>query len=207
MTSEEPATIWPRAAVGRSGADRDAETALVARVAARDEVALAELFDRFAPTLLAVSQRILGNAADAEEVLQEVFIHLWGRAASYDPGRSSVATWLVLVARSRAIDRLRSRQVAERALDFARAEGPPKFESPRAAANVLDHQRKARVGAALAQLPDEQRQVLDLAYYRGMTQSEIALRTGVPLGTVKTRTLLALRKLRETLRDEVDELL
>jgi len=180
---------------------------LVARVAAGDERALAALYDRHAPVLLGLARRVLGGTADAEEVLQEVFVHAWSRAGSYDPRRSSVATWLALVARSRAIDRLRSRRSAERTVEAARLESPPGHESPRAAGAVLAHERGARVAAALAELPPEQRQVIEMAYYGGLSQTEIAGATGIPLGTVKTRTLLAMKKLRAAFAAEIEELL
>lgn len=196
---ERPLTTDP--APARTDAD------LVARVAAGDERALAELYDRHATVLLGLARRVLGDTADAEEVLQEVFVHAWSRAGSYDPGRSSVATWLALVARSRAIDRLRSRRSFDRTVEGARQQSPPGHESPRAASVVLAHERGARVAAALAELPPEQRQVIEMAYYGGLSQTEIAGATGIPLGTVKTRTLLAMKKLRAALAADVEELL
>jgi RNA polymerase sigma-70 factor (ECF subfamily) len=182
----------------------DAE--LMRRVAAGRDGALAELVDRYSAALTSLAGRILGNSADAEEVALEAFVHAWRRADRYDPGRSSVSTWLVLIARSRAIDRLRSRRVAERATEAARLEAAAD-ESPRAARNVFVVERRRRVAAAMHELPAEQRRVLELAYYQGLTQTEIAARTGTPLGTVKTRTLLAMNKLREALRGEIGELL
>jgi RNA polymerase sigma-70 factor (ECF subfamily) len=185
-------------------AQRDRE--LMHQVQQRDETALGALHDRFAPTLNALALRILRDEADAEEVVQEALVHAWNRADSYDPGRSSVSTWLVLVTRSRAIDRLRSRRVVDRTHDQVRHE-VVLHESPQGGRRVQDLERRQRVRAALRELPDEQRQVLDLAYYGGMTQSEIAQAAQIPLGTVKTRTLLAMRKLRSALRDELQELL
>lgn len=182
------------------------EAELLSRVAGGDDDALGELYDRHAPVLLALARRILGDPADAEEVLQEAFVHAWNRAARYDPARSSVATWLALITRSRAIDRLRSRKVVERTAEAAGHEAP-RHESPSAAGAVLQDERRARIAAALAGLPEEQRQVLEMAYYRGMSQTEIARAAEIPLGTVKTRTLLAMKKLRDELRDEIEELL
>lgn len=180
---------------------------LIRQVTAGREEALAELIDRYAMVLTGLAGRILGNPADAEEVALEVFVHAWTRADRYDRARSSVSTWLVLIARSRAIDRLRSRRVAERTVEAARQEHPPAYESPRAARNVWNEERRKRVAAAMRELPAEQREVLALAYYGGSTQSEIAAEIGIPLGTVKTRTLLAMKKLRVALSDELDELL
>lgn len=186
-----------------------ADAALVRQVADRQAEALGELYDRFAPLLLGLVVRILGSRAEAEEVLQDVFLHVWNQAGRYDPSRSSVSTWLVLIARSRAIDRLRSRKVAERTLDAVeRQEGPGGgHASPEAAENVLIRERRERVRGELAALPPEQRQVLELAFFQGLSQSEIAGRTGIPLGTVKTRSLLAMKKLRQALRPTIRELL
>jgi RNA polymerase sigma-70 factor, ECF subfamily len=180
---------------------------LIRQMAAGSEEALAELIDRYSTVLTGFAGHILGNPADAEEVALEVFVHAWTRADRYDPARSSVSTWLVLIARSRAIDRLRSRRVAERTREAVRQQGPAAHESPRAARNVWIEERRKRVVAAMRELPAEQREVLALAYYGGWTQSEIAAETGIPLGTVKTRTLLAMRKLRAALSDDLNELL
>lgn len=185
------------------------EVELVSRVAGGDGRALAELYDRYSPLLLACARRVLGRQSDAEEVLQEVFLQVWNLAGRYEPGRSSVSTWLVLLTRSRSIDRLRSERSAERVRAGARQEQAVHgSETPaEGSARVLRVERRRRLHTALADLPDEQREVLDLAYYAGLTQSEISRRTGVPLGTVKTRTLLAMRKLRRSLAAEIEELL
>ena len=113
----------------------------------------------------------------------------------------------MLITRSRAIDRLRSRKVVERTVTAAHQENPRDHTSPTGAANVLSNERRERVRRELKSLPAEQQQVLELAFYRGMTQSEIAKATGIPLGTVKTRTLLAMKKLRTALRADVRDLL
>ena len=163
--------------------------------------------------LLALARRVLDNHADAEEVLQEVFVQVWNHGERYDPARSSVSTWLVLIARSRAIDRLRSRKVVERTHEAtaqaavgASGVGEP-HTSPEALENVFIHERHERVRREMAALPAEQRQVLEMAFYQGLTQSEIAAKAGLPLGTVKTRTLLAMKKLRNALRPEIRQLL
>lgn len=181
--------------------------ALLKGIAERDQQALAELYDRHAPTLLALAERILASTAEGEEVLQEVFLHVWNRAARYDPARSSVYTWLVLIARSRAIDRLRSRRVVERTHEAAHQEGGRGHTSPQGVETVLGDERRERVRQELGKLPPEQRQVLEMAFYEGLSQTEISVRAGVPLGTVKTRTLLAMKKLRGALRDDIRQLL
>jgi RNA polymerase sigma-70 factor (ECF subfamily) len=181
------------------------DLAIVRRMVAGESDALAELYDRFAPLLLAVARRILGGAGDAEEVLQEAFLQAWNQAERYDPGRSSVSTWLVLIARSRALDRLRGRGARDRAAAAAAAE-PTADTSSSLDEHVLHRERRRRVKEALAAIPEEQRRVLELAFYEGLSQSEIATRTGTPLGTVKTRALLGMKKLRQALRGDVREL-
>jgi len=168
------------------------DAALVKLVAERRPAALAELYDRYAPTLLALARRVLDNHADAEEVLQEVFVQVWNRGERYDPARSSVSTWLVLIARSRAIDRLRSRRVVERtheahahaaigAMGAIGASGAwEPHTSPEALENVFIQERHERVRREMAALPAEQRQVLEMAFYQGLTQSEIAAKAGLP---------------------------
>jgi RNA polymerase sigma factor (sigma-70 family) len=183
------------------------DAALLRQVADRQPGALAELYDRFAPVLLPLARRILNSASDAEEVLQETFIHVWNQAARYDPARSSVSTWLVLLTRSRAIDRLRNRKVVERVHEAAHHDQVVSHTSPVAVEAVFIHERRERVRQELDRLPAEQRQVLEMAFYQGLTQTEIAAKAGLPLGTVKTRTLLAMKKLRSALRGEIRQLL
>lgn len=184
-----------------------ADAALLRQVVDRRPEALAALYDRYAATLLAVARRILASPADAEEVLQEVFLHVWNHAGRYDSGRSSVSTWLILITRSRAIDRLRTRKVVERTHETSAQGNPVEHASPEGAENVWIHERRERVRREMAKLPGEQRQVLEMAFYEGLSQSEIAAKAGLPLGTVKTRTLLAMKKLRGALRDEIRQLL
>jgi RNA polymerase sigma-70 factor (ECF subfamily) len=183
------------------------DAALVRLVVDRRPEALSALYDRYAPALLAVTRRILGSPADAEEVLQEVFLHVWNHAGRYDAGRSSVSTWLILIARSRGIDRLRARKVVERTHETSAQGNPVEHASPEGVENVFLQERRERMREEMGKLPDEQRQVLEMAFYEGLSQSEIAARSGLPLGTVKTRTLLAMKKLRNALRDQIRELL
>jgi RNA polymerase sigma-70 factor, ECF subfamily len=196
----EPAASDPAA---RAAEDRR----LVARLAGGDPEALSRLYDRYASMLLALAIRVLKDRAEGEEVLQEVLLQAWRQAGRYDPARSSVSTWLVMMTRSRAIDRIRSRKVVDRTLAAAQRETTRTHESPEGARSVLHQERAARLREELAKLPAEQRQVLDLAFFEGMTQREIAEETGIPLGTVKTRTLLAMKKLRNALEDDLGDLL
>jgi RNA polymerase sigma-70 factor, ECF subfamily len=183
------------------------DQALLRQVVDRQAEALGALYNRYAPTLLALGARILGSRADAEEVVQEVFLRVWDHAGRYDAARSSVSTWLILIARSRAIDRLRTRKVVERTHETAGLDAPRDHASPEGLETVLIRERRERVRRELADLPREQRQVLEMAFYDGLSQSEIAAKADIPLGTVKTRTLLAMKKLRGALRDEVRQLL
>jgi RNA polymerase sigma-70 factor (ECF subfamily) len=180
---------------------------LVIRLVDRDREALAELYDRHASMLLALAKRVLGSREEAEEVVQEALLQVWNQADRYRSERSSVSTWMVLITRSRAIDRLRNRKVVERTVAAIEREESSAHASPEGVGAVLRHERGARLHEELARLPDEQRDVLDRAFFQGMTQREIAERTGIPLGTVKTRTLLAMKKLRAALRDELEALL
>lgn len=202
MESTDPSPSRPGASV-ESLDDKE----LVQAIVERKTDAVAELYDRYSGMLKALSQRILHDPSDAEEILQETFLQVWNQAGRYDPKRSSVSTWLVLISRSRSIDRLRSRQVKLRTATAAGRENPDIHTSPQGVGNVLGQERRKRLRDEMAKLPSEQSQVLELAFYGGMTQSEIAKQTGIPLGTVKTRTLLAMKKLRQALSEEIKELL
>jgi RNA polymerase sigma-70 factor (ECF subfamily) len=185
----------------------DEDRLVVHRITQGDQAALSELYDRFAGLLLALARRVLHNDQDAEEILQEVFLQVWHQAGRYDPSRSSVSTWLVLITRSRSIDRLRSRQVKDRTLQNLQQENPNRHASPEGPGSVLWTQRRQRLRHAMQDLPLEQQQILQLAFFKGLTQSEIANSTGIPLGTVKTRTLLAMKKLRKALAADLQDLL
>ena len=187
--------------------ERLAQARIVAEIAEGSADALRQLYDRFSGMLLGMTTKILRDPADAEEVLQETLLQVWRQAPRYDASRSSVSTWLVLIARSRAIDRLRNRQVVQRTATAALQEKGDLHTSPEGMGNVFTRERRARLARELARLPREQRDVLEKAFYRGMTQAEIANATSTPLGTVKTRTLLAVRKLRAALAEEVEDLL
>jgi RNA polymerase sigma-70 factor, ECF subfamily len=179
---------------------------LVRRMAGGDESAVSLLYDRHASQLLAVALRILGHRSDAEDVVQETFVYAWRRAGHYRADRSSVATWLILIARSRAIDRLRSAAVSQRTHQGAGRDAET-HTSPEGIGNVLSRERRERVREELDRLPAEQVEVLVMAFFGGLSQTEIAAATGIPLGTVKTRTLLGMKKLRSALRAEIRELL
>lgn len=172
---------------------RDPDGALLRRIAARDPRALRELYDRCAPVALAVAHRILRNSPEAEDVLQDAFVDAWRNADRYEARRGTAVAWLLTMVRSRALDRLRARASSDRAHHALQAEeGDP---APLPIESATQRQERDLIQGALAELPAEQRAALQLAYFEGLTQAEIAARTGEPLGTVKTRCRLALEKL------------
>ncbi len=170
------------------------------RIQSGDTRALAELYDRYTPLLFPVCHRILRVPAEAEDALQEAWLQVWKRAASYDARRGSVAAWLVTVARSRALDRWRS--LASRRNAETGAEQEPVMPPVDPTRDAAHGQWSERVRAALAQLDPKQRQVIEIAYFQGLSQSEIAARIGAPLGTVKSWTRQGLVRLRELLPQE-----
>jgi RNA polymerase sigma-70 factor (ECF subfamily) len=181
-----------------------ADVNLLHAVARRNEAALASLYDRYRLILFGLLVRILGSREEAEDILQEVFIQVWRRAADFDEQRGKPFTWLVTLARSRAIDRLRQLRARERLVTANAQEAPA--EASDAAEDAYRSEQKEIVSGALAQLPADQRQTLLLAYFEGLTQSEIAKRLGAPLGTVKTRMRTGMIKLRELLGDRAQTL-
>ncbi|MDT5159013.1 MAG: polymerase sigma-70 factor, subfamily [Acidobacteriota bacterium] len=184
-----------------SNPQTDAEDAGLLHATARgDEGAFAQVYDRYSPILFGLLLRILRSRSEAEDVLQEVFLQVWQQARSFDAARGRAFTWLVTLARSRAIDRLRSVDSRERAAQRSAEDAPPASEGQEwADTAAIRAERAEAVQGALAELPEEQRQVLVLAYLEGMSQSEIAVAKNQPLGTVKTRTRSGLKKLSEAL--------
>jgi RNA polymerase sigma-70 factor (ECF subfamily) len=191
------AVLGPSAAAARES--RYADQASLARIADGDQQALAELYDRHARLVFSLALRILQERADAEDVVQEVFAQVWAQARRYDPGRGAVAAWMLTMARSRAIDRLRARRARpEAAAEENAAESMPD-SAARQDLELLSAEQVARLRRALEELPEAQRVALDLAYYEGLTHVEVAARLGEPLGTVKTRIRQAVIRLRESL--------
>lgn len=175
---------------------------LVARMAAGDRTALAQLYDRLARPLFATATRILRDPKEAEDVVHDVFIALWEKASSYDPSRGSPFAWAVTLTRNRSIDRQRSRTRRADLLAAAPLEDLPvgrADEAPDSAAKLDSSDRATAVRRALASLPGEQRSALDLAFFGGLTQQEIAQRLNEPLGTIKARIRRGLLKLRDQL--------
>ena len=213
MATDKRQTPSPSSAqrnVSRADVAADADAALLRRMADGDDSALAALYDRWVDRVHTVAYWILKDADEAEDVVEETFWQAWRSAARYDGARSGGSTWLVMIARSRALDRLRAQR---RRADWTAA--------PSTAGALLDEAMARESGAtalpeqaehwallveAIGALPAEQREALELAFFGGLSHSEIAAQTAQPLGTVKTRIRLAMEKLRQRLgcpRDEV----
>jgi len=171
-----------------------ADPELFARIAEGDREAFGLFYDRYAPVLFGFCARILKDARDAEDVLQETFVQVWRDAGRFDPTRASAKTWLFTIARSRALDRWRSRRSVERRLSAT-----PDESLDRAGAGDGGQDAAAQrdyVSRCLEKLSENEQAVLRLAYFDGYTQEEIAARLNEPLGTVKSRTRSGLTKLR-----------
>jgi RNA polymerase sigma-70 factor, ECF subfamily len=193
--------MFSQAAASSPSADSD----LIAKAAGGDERAIATLYDRYGGVLYAVAYRIVGQRADAEEVVIEAFAQAWREAPRFASERGSVAGWLTMIARSRALDTLRARSRRDRLTASAAADrsggSPAMGEWHPDPAGAVDHaERREKVKEALEALSPPQRQAIELAYFEGLSQSEIADRLQEPLGTVKTRVRLGMQKLRESLR-------
>ena len=178
------------------------DDSLMERMALGDGRALELLYDRYHVLVYSVALRVVRDEMLAEDVVQEVFVRLWRRPQSYDPARGRFLSWLMSVTRNRAIDEVRRvtrrLRIEDRREDAAeQVRSTDRLDAPELAAAIGDERREVR--AALATLPEAQRRVLELAYFDGLTQSEIAALTDTPLGTVKTRTRLAMDRLRQRL--------
>jgi RNA polymerase sigma-70 factor (ECF subfamily) len=171
---------------------------LVARMRAGDQLALARFYDRWSRPAYALVLQMVRDPDDADDVLESAFYQAWRQADRYEPGRGTVATWILTIVRSRALDRLRARRRLREEPLVAGTDGGAEFGVV-ARDGAEDAERRELVADALRTLPPEQREVVELAYFSGLSQTEIAERTGQPLGTVKTRTRLAGQKLRDRL--------
>ncbi|MEP3045627.1 MAG: sigma-70 family RNA polymerase sigma factor [Roseibium sp.] len=174
---------------------------LIVKVAAtRDKASFVELFDHFAPRIKGYLMKQGADGAVAEEIAQDVMVTLWRKAELFDPKKSNASTWLFRIARNRRIDRLRRQKTSELNPDEPALQPTP---LPDVADEMDARLREERVRAALAELPDDQREVVRLAFFIGLSHSEISDQTGIPLGTVKSRIRLAFGRLRQLI--EVDD--
>lgn len=179
----------------------DAE--LIERVGRGDQEAFSELYGRFAPGLYSMALKIMNEAGDAQDALQDAFAHIWRKAATYDRARSSGFTWAVMVLRNKSIDRLRMRQRASRIAGRAAEELSTQtaFDDASAGEPAMREVR-ARVRAALTTIPTEQQQAVELAFFTDLTHEQIAAQLGAPLGTIKARIRRGMLKLRDLLKGD-----
>lgn len=179
------------------------DDALLAAIQESDERGLAALYDRYGRLAFGLAYRMLGERGAAEDVVQEAFINVWRRAVSFQLGRGSARSWLMSIVHNLAIDRRRGRQRrAWTDVTLDDVDGTLEIEEDDAFAVVAQSIDAARIQTALQALPEEQRQAIVLAYFMGLTHQEIASETGIPLGTIKSRMRLGLRRMRTTLDDE-----
>ncbi len=176
---------------------------LLARVANGDQAAFEQLYEQSSPLLFTLVFRIVGNQGDAADLLQEVYLEVWRKASNYDRARGTPMAWLVTLARSRAIDRVRALGSRGKGVTSS-LDDTPASALIAADTDAMEmraaNERQALVWAAMKTLPPVQRQAIELAYYEGLTHVEISERLNVPLGTIKTRLRLAMAKLRDGLQ-------
>jgi RNA polymerase sigma-70 factor (ECF subfamily) len=183
------------------GSSADAE--LIRRIRGGDRTAFLQFYDRYASLLLSVAARVLGDRREAEDVLQDVFTQIWQRSSGYDAELGTLSSWAVTLTRNKAIDRIRASTRRRRLLEEVALSAEATQEDAPPSANELLHgrERAERIRAALAELSSDQRQVIELAFFTGLSQTEIATRLQQPLGTVKARIRRGMLRLREQLGD------
>lgn len=192
-------SAWALLQALRSTGDAD----LARRLRARDPRVMSTLYDRYGKLAYSLIFRMVRDSAAAEDLVQETFLRVWNRAQSFDAGRGALGPWILAVARNRAIDYIRSRdgRMSAAAVDLDRLENHPLFAKLEDSALSLDRSR--RLKAAFAKLAPHQREVIELAYFEGLSQTEMAERMNQPLGTVKTWVRAALKALRQELTEAV----
>jgi RNA polymerase sigma-70 factor, ECF subfamily len=201
--------IWPAivqlssmtADTNKNPATRDEDSALIGRIRNGDRAAFMEFYDRLSPLLFSVATKLLGDRKEAEDVLQEVMMTIWNKAGDYDPALGSLASWTVVLTRNRALDRLRARTRRLRLIEEVAVLAEESDEAEGGSAGELIHgsERASMLRTAMKDLPAEQRQAIELAFFSGMSQSDIATRLQQPLGTVKARIRRGMLRLREQL--------
>jgi RNA polymerase sigma-70 factor (ECF subfamily) len=178
---------------------RRQDVATVERIAGGDDESFRQLFRRYAPHANALALRLLRQPFLAEEAVQDAFVGVWTRAAAYDPRRGSVRSWVMSMVHNRAVDLVRREESQRRRAAASEDVAVIEDHADDVVRRVGSSEERERVRSALAALPEDQRRVIELMYFGGMSQSAIAERLAIPLGTVKSRTLLGMRRLRERL--------
>ncbi len=187
-----------------SSAQQMLDQEMIARIGRRDQSAFSALYDRLSGPLYSLAMKMLGDPAEAQDALQDVFLQIWSRAATYDPEQSSVFSWTVLLTRSRVIDRMRARGRRSRVVVASTEDAPTAADASTvesAADTAEKNDEAARVRYVLNNLPSEQREAIELAFFEHLSHHEIAARLRQPLGTVKARIRRGLLKLRERLNN------
>jgi RNA polymerase sigma-70 factor (ECF subfamily) len=192
--NESPRSIDRGSAHGaKAGADPAGDELLLNRVKGNDQQAMTDLFDRYGGMVYSVALRVLNDPGQAEDVMQEIFFQVWRNPNSFVQGRGSLGAWLAVMARNRAIDALRRRKPTDSVDDVVLASGKD------VASEVERNSMMEKVRGAMKDLPSEQQRTMELAFFEGLSHSEIAARTGDPLGTVKTRIRSALMSVRKAI--------
>ncbi len=184
------------------------DEALMARIQERDPAALEELYDRYSGILKSLIMGVIHNDAEADDLLQEIFMEIWNQAAHYSAQKGKPLGWIVTLTRRRSIDRLRKKQAyarAEERLQNETEQQPEAWVHNSTEDDIEISDTRRLILGILKNLPPAQRDAIDLAFYHGMSQREIAAKTGIPLGTIKTRLELGLKKISEALRGMKDE--
>ncbi len=197
--SAEPEMTAP-AAIGAIAAAEPANEVdfdLLRRIAGGSSDALGAFYDRYSSLVWGLLRRMLGEGGEAEEVMQEAFLQVWRDAKRYDPERATPRGWLLLIARSRALDRIRKRTALQRREEAIASEATARAVAPLGSRRLEHLESRERISSALDRLPREQRRVIELSFFHGLSQTEIAAHLGAPLGTVKSRALLGMKRLRE----------
>jgi len=187
--------------VFRPAPDASDDALLVVKVAQGDHQAFSALYDRFSTPLYSLALKMLGNEAEAQDLLQEVFLSIWNKAGTFDEERGSAFSWVVAQLRNRAIDRIRSRRRRDELIDANAPDLEPTGLARTSSAEDCEINERAReVRSAMGQLSDDQRRVLRMAFFEGLTQTEIAEKLEEPLGTIKARACRGMERLRKILR-------
>jgi RNA polymerase sigma-70 factor (ECF subfamily) len=179
---------------------KDQDVALLRRIGARDRDAFAQFYDKYSTLLFSIASKILSDAGEAEDVLQETFLQIWEKAGSFDPNLGRPLGWAVTLVRNRAIDRIRASQRRNLLAEEAGVEFALASRSSESANEAVHGQEKAKlIHSAMVELPIEQRRAIELAFFAGLTQNEISEKLKEPLGTIKARIRRGLVKLRDQL--------